>query len=333
MPDRALNISFRPHTFDDLIGQGRIVKLIRTRMASGRLPAAWMFTGASGVGKTTVARIIAVSLQCKHQEQFGLPCENCYKHEAQFDIIEVNASEASGIDETESVISGAYYSPKPPSSYRVYIFDEAQKLSNASQNALLKYFEDCPKSTVWMICTTEPGKVLRTLRRRCYAHPIPELTMKGVEKLVRRAIEFAGEKLPADPLVEALLEAGVCAPGFVVAAVDKYLDGEEPEKAILVGMDATLDTLRICRAVVKGDWDTVRQVMFAASPDDARAVRSSLGGYLKTVLLDTESGHRAKVVSDGIRELAALTSVEDGLQLSGTVATLYRLCQHFNGGR
>jgi hypothetical protein len=260
---------------------------------------------------------------------FGVPCDTCLKKRSQFDIIEINSAEASGVDETEQVIAGAFYNPKPPSKYRVYIFDEAQKLSSASMQVLLKFFEDSPKSTVWMICTTEPQKILKTLRRRCMSYSIPELGIKGVPRLVERAIEFSGEKKPAGPLADALLEAGVCSPGFIVMAVEKYLAGETAEKSAQVMNDSGINTLDICRAVVKGDWETVRQAMYAASPDDAIAVRASVGGYLKAILLNSEAGNKAATVADGIRELALLSVREDGLQLSATVAVLYRLCKFF----
>jgi DNA polymerase III delta prime subunit len=330
MPDQVLSLSFRPQTLDDMVGVKHTVKMIRQHVSS-RMPAAWCFIGDSGSGKTTIARILALSLQCTHQKVFGVPCEDCQKKRNQFDIIEINAAEASGVDETEHAIAGAYYNPKPPSKYRVYIFDEAQNLSKASQSALLKYFEDSPRSTIWIICTTEPGKILRTLRRRCLTYPLPSLSVKGVETLVQRAIAYAGEKKSSEPLAEALLEAGVSSPGFVVVAVEKYLAGEDPEKAAQVGLDSTLDTLRICKAVTKGDWETTRHALFAASPDDARAIRGSLGGYLKAIVLSSDGGSKAKVAVEGIRELVALSSIEDGLQLAGTVATLYRLCRHFNG--
>ena len=327
---QILTLSGRPQTFDELVGQQHMIKLIRARHKSGRFPAAIMFIGESGAGKTTVARIIATSLQCKHQQAFGNPCEVCRRNRAKFDIVEINAAEHSGVEEVEQTISGAFYTPKPPSKYRVYMFDECQNLSKAGQSALLKYFEDSPKSTIWIICTTDPQKILRTLRRRCFTYTIPNLGMKGVAALVKRTIEQAGQKKDGEDLTEALLEAGVTSPGFVVLAVEKYLDGETVEKAAQVGLDSAVDTLRICRAVVKGDWETVRQQLFAANPEDARAIRGAMGGYLKAILLNADSGSNAKRTADAIAELAKLNSFEDGMQLSSTVAALYKLCMQYN---
>ena len=330
MTTQTLNLSFRPRSFDEMIGQKHMIDLIRKQIKSGRVPAAWMFVGESGSGKTTTARILALSLQCTHQTEFGNPCDACQKGRSKFDILEINASENSGVSEVESTIVGAFYTPKPPSKYRVYIFDEAQMLSSQAQNALLKYFEDSPKSTVWIICTTEPQKIKRTLRRRCLNYTIPSLGIKGVGALVKSALTHTKSDLPDEPLIEALLEAGISSPGFVVMAVEKYLAGETAEKSAQVGFDSAIDTLRVCRAVVKGDWDTVRAIMASANPEDARAIRQSLGGYLKAILLDSEPGKQASKVEQAIGELMKLTMVEDGLQLSATTAVVYRVCRMFS---
>jgi hypothetical protein len=119
----------------------------------------------------------------------------------------------------------------PPSKYRVYIFDEAQNLSNASQTALLKFFEDAPKSAIWMICTAEPKKILSTLRSRCAHYPIRELSDDRIEKLVRRAFKNAGSKKRATPLIKALKKADVGRPRLILQTVEKYLAGEDPERA------------------------------------------------------------------------------------------------------
>jgi DNA polymerase III, delta subunit len=230
----------RPKSLDDLVGQESLVKRIRDQVRS-RKPKAWMFSGDSGCGKTTIARILALSLQCPHQEEFGMPCKHCWKHKSQFDKIEVNSAENSGVDETKAVVSSAFYNPKPPSKYRVFIFDEAQQLSSASQNVLLKYFEDSPKSTVWMICTTESHKIIKTLRRRCQHYKIEGISEDRIEKFVRRAIEFTGIKKRATPIVDALKRANVRSPGFILPAVKKYLAGEKPELAAQQAKEDSVD--------------------------------------------------------------------------------------------
>ena len=328
MTSQILSLSFRPKTFNDLVGQEHIVKRIRKHIESGRIPSAWMLSGATGSGKSTIAKILALSLQCPHQKEFGQPCKICRKNRSQFDIIEINAAEASGIDETEGVITGAFYSPKPPSKYRVYIFDEAHGLSPTSQRALLKYFEESPKTTIWIVCTTDPAKIHPTLRRRCLSYSIPPLDRDGVSSLVQKAIEFSKADKPTEPLVDALCDAGVYSPGLIVMAVEKYLAGEKPRRAAQVLLDSSIDTLAVCRAVINGSWDTVQGIMLKASPEDARAVRASVAGYLKAVLLKSEDGSKAKKAARAIKELSSV-SWEDGVQLAATCAALWKICQYF----
>jgi hypothetical protein len=330
---QMLSLSFRPKTLDEMVGQKSLVKRLRKQIAK-RVPAAFMFIGESGAGKTTLARIVATALQCKHQSEFGNPCSACQKgSKSKFDFIEINAAEYSGVSEVEQIISGAFYNPKPPSLYRVYLFDEAHNLSKPAQTALLKYFEDSPRTTIWMIATTAPQSILRTLRRRCMRYPLLNLTVNGVGVLVSRTIKFSGSNKDPEPLTEALLESGVTSPGFIVQAVEQYLAGEKPEKAAQGGFDSSVNTLQICREVVKGDWSAVRELLFAANPEDARAIRYSVAGYLKKILIDSDTGSMANRCAEGIRDLTTLTSFEDGVQLSGTIAVLYNLCRVFGGNR
>src|SRR6266566_3384947 len=135
---RPLAVSMRPRRLSELIGQETLVEVIRKKQET-RDPAAWMFTGPTGTGKTTVARIIAVSLQCKHQKQFGEPCDESLAARSSFSIREINASEVSGVEEIGAVAQASVYLTAPPSKRSVFILDEAQRLSPSSQNLLLKY--------------------------------------------------------------------------------------------------------------------------------------------------------------------------------------------------
>src|SRR5258708_5704667 len=120
---QQLTLSFRPRTFKELVGQDKLIKRIRGRLKK-RTQTDWLFVGETGAGKTTVARIMAVSFQCKHQKEFGNPCKKCYKNKEFFDITEVNASQETGKEEMQKIISNADFFPKHGSKYKVFILDE-----------------------------------------------------------------------------------------------------------------------------------------------------------------------------------------------------------------
>src|SRR5208283_858923 len=108
MSQRTLALSLRPRKFSQLIGQGSVVSAIKEQYAQKREPPAWMFVGPTGTGKTTLARILALSLQCEHGEM-GEPCEACRKEVASFAIHEINASDVSGVNEMAQVAQGSVY--------------------------------------------------------------------------------------------------------------------------------------------------------------------------------------------------------------------------------
>jgi len=169
---RTLALAMRPKKLDSMIGMKDLVEELRNQFTS-RVPHTSMFVGQTGSGKTTLARILAVSLQCKHQEEFGNPCLKCYKRRGNFDIIEINAGDITGIDDLRNALTGWSYVPKPGSKYRVYIIDEAQGLSKSAQTLMFKYLEDSPSTTIWFICTTDPDKLLGGNVSRNIIHEIP----------------------------------------------------------------------------------------------------------------------------------------------------------------
>lgn len=326
---QILSLSSRPKTLDEMVGQKELVSHIRGHFKE-RIPQAWMFVGETGCGKTTLARILALTLQCRHQERVGNPCPRCQKNFDKFDIVEVNAGDIRGVNELEGTLDGYNYAPKPGSKNRVYILDEAQMLSGHAQSLMLKYLEDCPRSTYWIICTTDPHKIKSTIHSRCVVYKVPILKYDGVQRLVRRALEKIGSKLDAEKLYDALNENQITSPRRILMAVEKYTAGMEPEAAARIS-DTELDTHAICRNVIAGDWEKVARYLKDATGEDVAVVRAAVAGYMKAILLgEVEINHRTKLVAKSIEKLVTLGTSEDGLQIAGTVAVLHNLCQMFS---
>jgi DNA polymerase III delta prime subunit len=327
---RQLNLALRPKRFSQLFGQGELVKLIRGLVKSGRKQSAWMLVGETGTGKTTTARILAMALNCTHQTEFGEPCDACYARKSSFAIHEINASDATGIDEIRSIASGADYTPPSGSKMKVYILDEAQFVSKQAQNLLLKYFEEAPISTTWIICTTDPSKIVRTLSARCKVIELRPLSMKEMERLVALGMRALKSNKPTPPLVEALWQEEVRSPRNILAAVESYVAGASARVAA-EPFSADISSKAVGQSILHGDWATVKKEIAKATPEDLRALRAKISGYLRGCLLNELPGPRGDWMAASIDKLAWVDSCTDMTQGPATVSAMYYLCKKFRG--
>lgn len=192
---------YRPQTFADLVGQEQISRTLKNALATGRVAHAYLFSGPRGVGKTTAARLLAMSLSCLAEDVTNYPCglcQNCLeiKNGQAIDVIEVDGASNRGIVEIRDLRETVKYLPGK-SRYKVYIIDEVHALTRDAFGALLKTLEEPPSHVVFIFATTETHKVPLTILSRCQRY---EFRRIRVEDITRRLITVAElEKIPAEP--------------------------------------------------------------------------------------------------------------------------------------
>ena len=199
----ALARKWRPHRFAEVIGQDHAVRTLRNALASGRLHHAYMFTGTRGIGKTTLARILAKSFNCGSMSD-GEPCcecDSCRQVDIgnHPDVIEMDAASTTQVDRMRELLDSAQYAPSS-GTYKVYIIDEVHMLSRHSFNAMLKTLEEPPGHIKFILATTDPQQVPATVQSRCLRFSLRRLPTDKVAGhlamvLKSEGIEFDGEAL------------------------------------------------------------------------------------------------------------------------------------------
>ena len=179
MSYQVLARKWRPKTFADLVGQEHVVKALQNALDKGRLHHAYLLTGTRGVGKTTIARILAKSLNCETPSH-GEPCGGCPSctaiDQGRFvDLLEIDAASNTGIDNIREVLENAQYAPTA-GKYKVYIIDEVHMLSKSAFNAMLKTLEEPPGHVKFILATTDPHKVPITVLSRCLQFVLRNMT-------------------------------------------------------------------------------------------------------------------------------------------------------------
>ena len=170
MSYQVLARKFRPATFAELVGQDHVVRALTHALDHDRLHHAYLFTGTRGVGKTTIARVLAKSLNCE-QGVSSTPCGECsicqeVSENRFIDLIEVDAASRTRVDDTRDLLENAQYLPAR-GRYKVYLIDEVHMLSASSFNALLKTLEEPPEHVKFLLATTNPKQVPVTVLSRC----------------------------------------------------------------------------------------------------------------------------------------------------------------------
>ena len=270
MSYQVLARKYRPQNFSDVIGQEHVTRTLKNAIEQGRTAHGYIFSGHRGIGKTTVARILAMALNCRSSdkpvtEPCGI-CESCTEIRAgnSVDVIEIDAATNRGIDEIRELREAARYRPARDR-FKIYILDEAHQITDAAFNALLKTLEEPPNHVVFMLATTQPEDIPQTIRSRCQHFSFRAVRF---EAILGQLKELASrENVEADEDALALLaEAGDGSIRDALSILDQAIascDGRLTADAVrqLVGAAPSTVLEEVMQAVARSSSEEVLRLV------------------------------------------------------------------------
>ncbi len=326
---------WRPRQFDELVGQEHVLRALANALDAGRVHHAFLFTGTRGVGKTTIARLLAKSLNCETGVS-SRPCGKCAAcreiDEGRFvDLIEVDAASRTKVDDTRELLDNVQYAPAR-GRYKVYLIDEVHMLSGHSFNALLKTLEEPPPHVKFLLATTDPQKLPVTVLSRCLQFNLKRLPAAMIRNRLEHIV--TAEKLQFEPgALELVARAADGSMRDGLSLLDQliaFAGGKlaESEARAMLGTIDRGHTVRLLELLAANDAaglmrEVATQEEFA--PDYAAALDELAGLIQKVALRQAVPGHDAGELfaAETLDALAARLSAED-LQLYYQIAILGR---------
>ncbi len=266
--------AFRPVSFDGVVRQEHIVRILKNQIATDKVGHAYLFCGPRGTGKTTLAKIFARAINCENPQD-GSPCGSCpacksLAEGGNLDVYEIDAASNNGVDEMRDLREKVQY-PPVAGRYKVYIIDEVHMLTASAFNAVLKTLEEPPRHAVFILATTEPQKIPATILSRCMRFDFKLLPQKDLEELVKSVLTRAGKDFEPEAVAQ-IARAGAGSARDSLSIADmcaSYSRGKltyDDVNSVLGGAEHTV-IAQICDAVFK---------------EDASSALSSVEGVLST---------------------------------------------------
>lgn len=282
-----LYVKHRPKKFEDVIGNEIAIKTIKKELENGT--HVFLFTGPAGCGKTTLARIVANEVGAN-----------------ELSVQEINSAENRGIDTMREVLTQMRFNPAYGEN-SVWIFDECHQWTVATQNASLKALEEVPESVYFILCTTDPQKLIEPLKSRCSIINVKPLDKDNMVYLLRKTAKAEGVKVGIDVYerIADLAEGGSRKALKLLAKVINLDNDEERLEALEdVDADENPETIELCRALMnnrKGKSESLKLVK-ALDLSDSEKVRMAVMGYMTAVILNSGGNQRAECALQAFSE-------------------------------
>jgi DNA polymerase-3 subunit gamma/tau len=267
---QSIETKYRPEDFDEVIGQKVVVKSLQNAIEK-RLGTTFLFTGPSGTGKTTLARLAATALGC-------LPA----------DLEEIDAATKTGIEDMREVTGALMYRPLGTGGVKAIIVDEVHALSKAAMQSLLKVLEDPPSWVFWFLCTTEPTKVPKAIQTRCLSYQLKEV---GVDDLIDLLATTEEAKDIDDGILALCAKEAGGSPRQALSNLGVCVTAENRKEAaeLLRSAAETKEAFELARVLFNGaSWNEVRELLSRLKETSPESVRHVVRAYMTKVLLDSQ---------------------------------------------
>jgi len=277
----SLYQKYRPQTLDDLQGNDQVVDQLKSMFTNlEKCPHTFLLHGSTGCGKTTVGRIIAKEVGC-----VGV------------DFKEINTADFRGIDMAREVIRNAYLLPVEGKA-RVWLIDECHKLTNEAQNALLKILEDSPKRSYFILCTTDPWLLLKTIKGRCVQLQMSPLDDQQMYRLLRTVVKGEDGKI-AKSVYDQIIQESFGLPRNAIQILESVLSVpiEKQLEAARQATEVKSESIELCRALINPTpWRKISNILEGLKEEDPEGIRRHVLAYCQSIVLS--GGDKAGIASD-----------------------------------
>ena len=283
----SLYNKYRPQELKEIIGNKEIISYLESVIQKDveEPPNVYLFHGPTGCGKTTLARILSKEFGCSISD---------------LSLLEINTANFRGIDTVRELITTSKYKGFGSDGRRMWIIDEVHKMTNDAQNALLKLLEDPPKDSYFILCTTDPNKLLPTVRGRCIELGVKPLNDNQMERLLKRISKAEGQKVKRI-VREQIIQDSFGLPRNAIQILEKVL-GTPADKQLEIAEQSAKEyseSIELCRGLLEpSTWKMIREILKGLKDQEPESIRRHVLGYAQGVLLKSDNTKAAFILEE-----------------------------------